>query len=67
MDNVKFHLDEVKDLGSFVEIEAIDETGEIGEPRLLEQCRHYVKLFGLEEQDMVSVSYSDLMMGKEAT
>jgi predicted adenylyl cyclase CyaB len=30
IDNVKFHLDTVEGLGSFVEIEAIDETGGIG-------------------------------------
>lgn len=32
-----FQVDEVKDLGSFVEIEAIDETVEIGEKRLKDQ------------------------------
>ena len=30
IDNVKFHVDEVKNLGSFCEIEAIDKTGDIG-------------------------------------
>ncbi|HFD33211.1 MAG TPA: CYTH domain-containing protein, partial [Gammaproteobacteria bacterium] len=32
--NVKFHIDEVKGLGSFVEIEAIDEDGNIGLEKL---------------------------------
>ena len=45
IDNVKFHLDTVEKLGTFVEIEAIDTDGSIGEAKLLEQCQHYMKLF----------------------
>lgn len=64
--NVKFHLDVVKGLGSFVEIEAIDEDGSIGKDRLLEQCRFYLDLFQISEDDLVSVSYSDLLLEKQA-
>lgn len=62
IDNVKFHLDEVKNLGTFVEIEAIDETGEIGVAKLKEQCAYYLALFTIPTSDLVEVSYSDLMM-----
>lgn len=62
IDNVKFHLDEVKDLGTFVEIEAIDETGSIGMEKLNEQCAYFMELFGISEKDLVEVSYSDLML-----
>lgn len=62
IDNVKFHIDEVADLGSFVEIEAIDRNGSIGEAKLEQQCRHYLALFGIEEGDLVEVSYSDLLL-----
>lgn len=62
IDNVKFHVDEVKGLGAFVEIEAIDKDHSLGEPKLLEQCREYMQLFGLKEADLVEVSYSDLLM-----
>jgi len=62
IDNVKFHLDEVKDLGTFVEIEAIDETGEIGIDKLKEQCDFYMQLFTIQTADLIEVSYSDLMM-----
>lgn len=62
IDNVKFHLDEVKNLGTFVEIEAIDEKGNIGLEKLKEQCDYYIELFAIQTDDLIDVSYSDLMM-----
>ena len=64
IDNVKFHLDKVQDLGTFVEIEAIDQDGTIGEERLQEQCNYYLQLFQIPAEDLVSYSYSDLLLGK---
>ena len=61
IENVKFHIDEVEGLGSFVEIEAIDREGRIAPDRLRRQCDEYLKLFGIEEEDLVSESYSDLL------
>lgn len=61
VDNVKFHLDQVEGLGTFVEIEAIDQDGGLGEPYLLQQCEQYMQLFGIEEEDLLEVSYSDLL------
>jgi len=61
IDNVKFHVDEVKNLGSFVEIEAIDKEGNIGEAKLFEQCQKYMDLFEIKENDLIDCSYSDLM------
>jgi len=29
----------------------------------LEQCKHYMKLLGIQESDLVSCSYSDLLTG----
>jgi len=60
--NVKFHIDEVKNLGSFVEIEAIDEDGTIAESSLEEQCRHFMDLLGIQKEDLLEVSYSDLLV-----
>jgi predicted adenylyl cyclase CyaB len=60
--NVKFHLDRVFDLGIFVEIEASDESGVIGREKLLEQCDDYMKLFGIKPEDLIDVSYSDMLM-----
>lgn len=59
--NVKFHLDDVACLGTFVEIEAIDENGRIGREKLLAQCRHYLDLFKIGETDLVPTSYSDML------
>ena len=62
--NVKFHLDLVEGLGSFVEIEAIDRDGSTGRDALLRQCRHYLRLFSIADKDLVPVSYSDMLMEK---
>lgn len=62
IDNVKFHIDSVTSLGSFVEIEAIDVDGSIGKEKLRSQCEYYISLFGISDEDMVSSSYSDLLM-----
>jgi adenylate cyclase class 2 len=61
IDNVKFHVDSVAGLGDFLEIEAIDRTGEIGRQALLEQCERYVGLLGIDQAELESRSYSDLL------
>jgi|SRR3989344_9654694 len=61
IDNIKFHIDDVKDLGKFVEIEAIDLDGTISREKLLQQCQEYIKLFDIKEGDLISKSYSDLL------
>lgn len=66
IDNVKFHIDKVKNLGTFVEIEAIDAGGNIGEKKLREQCKFYRDLFGIQQKDLISVSYGDLLLEKRA-
>jgi len=67
IENVKFHVDEVKDLGSFMEIEAIDSDGSVGEKKLLEQCQFYLDLLGVKEEDLIDNSYSDLLLNKMTT
>lgn len=58
IENVKFHVDQVQGLGSFVEIEACG-APDVDRDRLLAQCREYMELFGVGEQDLVERSYSD--------
>jgi adenylate cyclase, class 2 len=66
--NVKFHIDNVDQLGSFVEIEAGNILADRDESELKAQCDHYVRAFGINESDMVSNSYSDLLIdGKMRT
>jgi len=62
IDNVKFHLDEVPGLGSFVEIEAIDSDGSIGKEKLLAQCEHYLQALGIQQEDLLHNSYSDMLL-----
>ena len=59
---MKFHLDRVEGLGTFVEIEAIDQDGTLGEATLRVQCAHYLALLDLSEPDLVRGSYSDLLL-----
>jgi adenylate cyclase class 2 len=62
IENVKFHIDEVEGLGSFVEIEAIDKDGNLGLEKIKEQCDHYLQQFNIKEEDLLTHSYSDLLM-----
>ncbi|MBI2251518.1 MAG: CYTH domain-containing protein [Armatimonadetes bacterium] len=67
IDNVKFHLDTVKNLGAFIEIEAININKNIGKVKLLEQCRFYLDLFQISKDNLISVSYSDLLLKQSET
>src|SRR3954468_8109655 len=60
IENVKFHVDLVEGLGMFVEIEACGKREE--EAALLGQCREYMELFGIKEEELVERSYSDLLL-----
>jgi predicted adenylyl cyclase CyaB len=62
IDNVKFHLDELPELGSFVEIEASNKTADLPVEQLREQCNHYMLAFAIEEKDLVYNSYSDMLL-----
>ncbi len=64
LDNVKFHIDTVKGLGTFIEIEAIDTNGTIAKEKLFEQCDNFLKLFDIPKENLISVSYSDLLLEK---
>ncbi len=65
IDNIKFHIDQVIRLGSFIEIEAIDFSGTIGVEQLHHQCEEYIKLFQIQTTDLIDCSYSDLLLQKE--
>ena len=61
--NVKFHIDEVPGLGSFVEIEAGNMTAAFTQEQLNKQCDFYMQEFGIMPDDLVDVSYSDMVLG----
>ncbi len=60
--NVKFHIDELAELGSFVEIEAGNILANKTEAELLEQCNFYLKEFCINREDLIAESYSDMLM-----
>jgi predicted adenylyl cyclase CyaB len=69
IDNVKFHFDTVENLGTFIEVEAIDSKGEYSIEDLKNQCNKYYDFFEIEKNNLVDKSYSDLieMLQKQAT
>ena len=62
IDNVKFHIDEVPGLGSFIEIEAGNILADKTQAELLDQCNFYLKEFAIKDEDLIAESYSDLLM-----
>jgi len=60
--NIKVHLDQVSGLGTFVEIEAQSEEGDLDEDYLMSQCKSLMLEFGIRESDLLKESYSDLLM-----
>jgi adenylate cyclase, class 2 len=64
IDNVKFHFDIIKELGTFIEVEAIDTNIELGIEKLKEQCNKYAAFFNIKTEDYISLSYSDLLLEK---
>lgn len=62
INNIKFHFDEVNELGHFVEVEAIDKDGTIGIETLKKQCNVYAQLFKIKQSDFIAESYSDLLL-----
>ncbi len=60
--NVKFHIDELPGLGSFVEIEAGNVIADKSKEELRQQCDFYMNELGIKETDLVAESYSDLLV-----
>jgi len=65
IDNVKFHFDTVQNLGTFIEVEAIDTDGSISKEKLQEQCDHYAVMLGIQQEDFMAVSYSDMIIAQK--
>jgi predicted adenylyl cyclase CyaB len=56
--NVKIHLDRVRGLGKFVEVEALTRDGNLAQAR--RQALKFQKLFAIKTSDIVGKSYADL-------
>ncbi|MDF2188984.1 class IV adenylate cyclase [Paraflavitalea sp. CAU 1676] len=62
--NVKFHIDELDSLGTFVEVEASNKNDDLPVEKLREQCEYYRQAFGVADDDLIQVSYSDMLLEK---
>jgi adenylate cyclase class IV len=54
----------VPGLGSFAEIEASNFYADLSQEQLKEQCDFYLEAFGINDADLVEVSYSDMLLEK---
>jgi adenylate cyclase, class 2 len=64
IENAKFHIDEVEGLGAFIEIEAGNILADLSKEQLQQQCNYYMAELGIKEEDLLSVSYSDMILDK---
>ncbi len=62
--NVKFHIDEVPGLGSFVEIEAGNVLADLTAEQLKYQCDQYIADLGIRASDLIENSYSDMLIAE---
>jgi adenylate cyclase, class 2 len=63
VDNVKVHLDEVVGFGQFIEVEVMGNSAEA--EALRKQCESFQREFAVSENDLVQVSYSDLLLAAQ--
>ncbi len=59
--NVKLHVDEVAGLGSFIEIEVIEESGNIDESEMRATCEEWMRRLDVRPEDLIAHSYSDML------
>jgi predicted adenylyl cyclase CyaB len=60
--NVKFHIDRIENLGSFMEIEAISENNQIPREELIKQFSYYKEKLHIQDVDLINKSYSDMIL-----
>jgi adenylate cyclase class 2 len=63
--NVRAHLDEVRGLGFFVEIEAVGQAKNF--KKLRDQAEEMAHVLGLRPSDLIRGSYCDLLLAKRRT
>ena len=61
IDHIKFHIDTLSALGSFIEIEVIDATDAMDITKMKEQCQWYMELLDVQKEDLMENSYSDML------
>jgi predicted adenylyl cyclase CyaB len=61
IDHIKFHIDTLTTLGSFIEIEVLDATDAMDITKMKEQCQWYMELLDIQKEDLMENSYSDML------
>jgi predicted adenylyl cyclase CyaB len=61
INHVKFHVDYLEGLGSFLEVEVIDENNEYSIEEMNLLCKKYQDVLGISESDLLTHSYSDML------
>ena len=61
IDHIKFHIDTLTTLGSFIEIEVIDATDAMDITKMKKQCQWYMELLDVQKEDLMENSYSDML------
>jgi predicted adenylyl cyclase CyaB len=63
-ENVRIHLDTVKDLGTFIEFEAVvDDEKELDIEK--DKIDQLIRYFGIEKKDLIADAYVDLLTKKK--
>ena len=66
-ENVKFHIDEIAGLGSFLEIEAGNILAHKTQEELQLQCEHYMRELKVNTEDLIELSYSDMLLANNSS
>lgn len=65
IDNVRVHLDEVKDLGTFIEFEAVyEENSPEDKEREMRKVSELMDIFQINQFDLLDKSYIDYLLSK---
>ncbi len=63
IDNIRVHLDEVKELGTFIEFEAVyNENSSKDEEREVKKVIELMSAFKIKEEDLLDKSYIDYLL-----
>lgn len=66
IDNIRIHLDQVKDLGSFVEFEAVyDDSQSKNKEIEIQKVNKLMETFGITKEDLLDKSYIDYLLAKK--
>jgi adenylate cyclase, class 2 len=62
IENIKFHIDTLGGMGNFIEIEASNRYMPLSLEQLNDQCNYYIQQFAITNEDMINLSYSDMLL-----